>query len=114
MIAGVTRRDARTRALELLAAVGLEERESHRPARLSGGERQRVALARALANAPRLLIADEPTGNLDRHTADDVFALLLDTVRRSGVAALIATHNTDLAARMDRVLTLTDGVIVEG
>jgi len=114
MIAGVTRRDARVRAHELLAAVGLEQRESHRPARLSGGEQQRVALARALANAPRLLIADEPTGNLDRHTADDVFALLLDTVRRSGVAALIATHNTDLAARMDRVLTLTDGVVVEG
>ncbi len=114
MIAGVARRDARARAHELLAAVGLEERESHRPARLSGGEQQRVALARALANAPRFLIADEPTGNLDRHTADDVFALLLDTVRRSGVAALIATHNTDLAARMDRVLTLTDGVVVEG
>ncbi len=113
MIAGTARRQARVRAHELLSAVGLAERETHRPGRLSGGEQQRVALARALANSPRLLIADEPTGNLDQHTADDVFSMLLETVRQTGVAALIATHNTDLAARMDRVLALSDGVVVE-
>jgi lipoprotein-releasing system ATP-binding protein len=112
MVAGVPRRKARERAREMLGAVGLDARERHRPARLSGGEQQRVAIVRALANAPRLLIADEPTGNLDQHTADDVFAMLLETVRGSGVAALVATHNTDLAARMDRVLTLSDGSIV--
>ncbi len=114
MIAGVARREARVRAHELMTAVGLGERESHRPGRLSGGEQQRVAIVRALANSPRLLIADEPTGNLDQHTAGDVFSLLLQTVRHSGVAALIATHNTDLAARMDRVLTLSDGVVSAG
>ncbi len=114
MIAGTARRQARVRAHELLSAVGLAERETHRPGRLSGGEQQRVALARALANSPRLLIADEPTGNLDQHTADDVFSMLLETVRQTGVAALIATHNTDLAARMDRVLTLSDGVVSAG
>ncbi len=114
MIAGAARREARARAHELLAAVGLGERETHRPGKLSGGEQQRVAIARALANSPRLLIADEPTGNLDQHTADDVFSMLLETVRQSGVAALIATHNTDLAAKMDRVLALRDGVVVAG
>ena len=98
MIAGTARRAARLRAHELLAAVGLGERETHRPGKLSGGEQQRVAIVRALANAPRLLIADEPTGNLDQHTAGEVFSMLLQTVRQSGVAALIATHNTDLAA----------------
>ncbi len=113
MIAGTARREARVRAHELLVAVGLGERETHRPGKLSGGEQQRVAIARALANSPRLLIADEPTGNLDQHTADDVFSMLLETVRQTGVAALIATHNTDLAARMDRVLALRDGVVVE-
>ncbi len=114
MVAGVARRQARVRAHELLGAVGLGERETHRPGRLSGGEQQRVAIARALANAPRLLIADEPTGNLDQHTAADVFAMLLEMVRQSGLAALIATHNSDLAARMDRVLALRDGAVVEG
>lgn len=111
MIAGTARRQARGRAQKLLAAVGLGERESHRPGKLSGGEQQRVAIARALANSPRLLIADEPTGNLDQQTADYVFTMLLETVRRTGVAALIATHNNDLAARMDRVLALKDGVV---
>ncbi len=114
MIAGAKRGEARARAHELLAAVGLGERETHRPGRLSGGEQQRVAIARALANSPRLLIADEPTGNLDQHTADGVFSMLLETVRHNGVAALIATHNTELAAKMDRVLALRDGVVVAG
>ena len=111
MIAGTGRGQARARGHELLAAVGLRERESHRPGKLSGGEQQRVAIARALANSPRLLIADEPTGNLDQHTAADVFSMLLETVRQTGVAALIATHNIDLAARMDRVLALRDGIV---
>jgi lipoprotein-releasing system ATP-binding protein len=113
MIAGVSKRDAARRANELLAMVGLEARGSHRPARLSGGEQQRVAIARALANAPGLLIADEPTGNLDPHTAEDVFAMLTDLVRRSRVGALVATHNLELARRMDRVLEMRDGVLVE-
>ena len=112
MVAGVSRRDARARASELLAMVGLAERETHRPARLSGGEQQRVAIARALANRPRVLIADEPTGNLDEHTAEAVFESLMGLVRESGVAALVATHNADLAGRMDRVLGLRDGEIV--
>ena len=112
MVAGSRRGDARRRAHDLLAMVGLTERETHRPARLSGGEQQRVAIARALANAPRLLIADEPTGNLDQHTAEGVFEVLVTTVRESGVAALIATHNMDLAKRMDRVLGLSDGAVV--
>ena len=112
MVAGVSRRDARVRAKELLAMVGLAERETHRPARLSGGEQQRVAIARALANQPRVLIADEPTGNLDEHTAEAVFESLMGLVRESGVAALVATHNADLAGRMDRVLGLRDGEIV--
>lgn len=113
MIAGLTKREAAARARELLAMVGLESRASHRPARLSGGEQQRVAVARGLANAPSVLIADEPTGNLDQHTADAVFNSLLLIVRETGVAALIATHNTALAARMDRVLELQDGLVVE-
>ncbi|WP_085939972.1 ABC transporter ATP-binding protein [Azospirillum sp. B4] len=118
MIAGVSKGPARERARELLAQVGLAARASHRPARLSGGEQQRVAIARALANRPSLLIADEPTGNLDHHTADDVFALLTRLVRgggasRDGFGALVATHNLDLAARMDRVIELRDGVLVE-
>ena len=112
MIAGVPRGKARKHAMELLGQVGLQPRADHRPARLSGGEQQRVAILRALANAPRLLIGDEPTGNLDQHTADDVTAVLLDLVRRTGLAALIATHNLDLARRMDRILTLEDGKIV--
>ena len=109
MIAGVPRRKAAVRAEELLAKVGLSQRATHRPARLSGGEQQRVAIARALANAPRLILADEPTGNLDHHTAEDVFAQLLDLVHAAGVGALIATHNLEIAGRMDRTLVLEDG-----
>jgi len=97
----------------LLDALGLGERADHRPAQLSGGEQQRVAIARAVANGPKFLLADEPTGNLDPHTADRVFEQLLSLVRQSGVAALIATHNLDLAARMDRTLRLVDGILIE-
>ena len=111
LLLGRSRRRARARAEELLAGLGLAERLHHRPAKLSGGEQQRVAIARALANGPRLVLADEPTGNLDPQTAEEVFALLLDTVRRTGAAALVATHNLDLAARMDRVLALREGRI---
>ncbi len=113
MIAGTPKARARERALELLAMVGLRERASHRPARLSGGEQQRVAVVRALANGPRVLLGDEPTGNLDLHTAEDVMAALIDIVRRTGLAALIATHNLELARRMDRMLSLEEGVVVE-
>ena len=114
MIAGRKRARARERAGELLGALGLTERASHRPGRLSGGEQQRVAIARALANEPKLLLADEPTGNLDSHTADQVFDLLVELVRSAGLAALIATHNESLAARMDRKLMLREGHLVEG
>ena len=96
-----------------LATVGLSERATHRPARLSGGEQQRVAIVRALANKPRVLLADEPTGNLDPHTAESVFDHLVALVRDSGLAALVATHNLDLAARMDRVLRLDEAAVVE-
>ncbi len=114
MIAGVARPAAASRARELLGAFGLSARLAHLPGKLSGGEQQRVAIARALANRPRVLLADEPTGNLDVATAGGVFAELLATVRGQGVAALIATHNPDLAARMDRVVTLRDGAVVAG
>jgi lipoprotein-releasing system ATP-binding protein len=114
MIAGVARGAAETRARALLASFGLAGREGHRPGRLSGGEQQRVAIARALANGPRVLLADEPTGNLDVGTSGLVFEELLRAVRGQGVAALIATHNPDLAARMDRVVTLRDGQVVPG
>ena len=113
MIAGVARPRAEERALTLLDTFGLRARSSHLPGKLSGGEQQRVAIARALANAPKLLLADEPTGNLDVGTAGTVFAELLRIVRSQGVAALIATHNPELAARMDRRVTLCDGQIVE-
>jgi lipoprotein-releasing system ATP-binding protein len=113
MIAGVAKPAARKRGMELLEMVGLGARASHRPARLSGGEQQRVAIARALANRPKLLIADEPTGNLDQKTAEGVFAMLADLVRGGDFGALVATHNLDLAARMDRVLELRDGVLVQ-
>ena len=113
MIAGRPRGAARERAMELIESVGLHDRVNHRPARLSGGEQQRVAIVRALANSPRLLLADEPTGNLDAHAADDVFSLLIDFVRKSGLAAVIATHNLVLAARMDRVVRLEDGGLVD-
>jgi lipoprotein-releasing system ATP-binding protein len=112
--AGSGRTEAAARARELLGRVGLGHRLEHRPAELSGGEQQRVALARALANAPRLLLADEPTGNLDPETSGRVFVVLMDLVRGAGLAALIATHNPDLAARMDRVLRLDAGRIVDG
>jgi lipoprotein-releasing system ATP-binding protein len=112
MIAGVARERAKARAADLLGQVGLAARIDHRPARLSGGEQQRVAIVRALANAPRVLLGDEPTGNLDQHTAAEVTQLLLDLVRKSGLAALIATHNLDLARRMDRILALEDGNVV--
>ena len=114
MIANVGKRAARARALELLGQVGLTARADHRPARLSGGEQQRVAIVRALANRPKLLLGDEPTGNLDHQTAGEVVGVLLDLVRRTGLAGLIATHNLELARRMDRVLVLEDGKVVEG
>lgn len=111
MIAGVSKRDAEKRARELLAAVGLDHRANHRPAKLSGGEQQRVAIARALANRPKLLIADEPTGNLDPQTAEGVFDLLRKLTHNEGLAALVATHNMDLARRMDRIVTLHNGAL---
>lgn len=111
LIAGKSQADAAMRARGLLAAFGLAGREKHPPGKLSGGEQQRVAIARALANQPAVLLADEPTGNLDSKTSDVVFDELLRVVRGAGVAALIATHNDALAARMDRVVTLRDGVI---
>jgi lipoprotein-releasing system ATP-binding protein len=112
LAAGVARAKANARGQALLAQVGVAARADHRPAALSGGEQQRVAFCRALANAPRLLLADEPTGNLDPATADQVFAVLMDLVRSTGLAALIATHNMELAARMDRVLRLEGGRLV--
>lgn len=112
-IAGVSPRDARARATDLLSRFGLAHRLNNLPGKLSGGEKQRVAIARALANRPKLLLADEPTGNLDVHTSDAVFDELLRAVRSEKVGALIATHNEELAARMDRVVTLRDGRIVE-
>ena len=111
MTAGQTKPAALTRAAELLDRVGLAERRSHQPAELSGGEQQRVAICRALANTPRVLLADEPTGNLDPETASRVFDMLLEVVRETGLAALIDTHNHDLAGRMDRTVRLEGGVI---
>jgi lipoprotein-releasing system ATP-binding protein len=113
LILGSCRDMAEARAKDLLGSLGLEERWDHRPAQLSGGEQQRVAIARAVANGPKVLLADEPTGNLDPPTAERVFEQLLKLVRQSGVAAVIATHNLDLAARMDRTLRLMDGRLVE-
>jgi lipoprotein-releasing system ATP-binding protein len=113
LILGRSRSQAETRAKELLKSLGLEDRWDHRPSQLSGGEQQRVAIARAVANAPRVLLADEPTGNLDPPTAERVFDQLISLIRLSGVAAVIATHNLDLAARMDRTLRLVDGLLVE-
>ncbi len=112
IIAGIGRTQAQARAADLLAGFGLTARMAHYPGKLSGGEQQRVAIARALANRPGVLLADEPTGNLDVATADKVFEELLRLVREQGVAALIATHNPDLAARMDRRVTLRDGRVV--
>ena len=113
MIRGLPRREARKRAVELLSYLGLGERLTHRPAELSGGEQQRVAIGRAVANAPRILLADEPTGNLDVHTADHVFAAFNQLIRVTGLATIIATHNMELAARMDRRVTLREGRVVE-
>jgi lipoprotein-releasing system ATP-binding protein len=111
LAAGKSRAEADAEAERLLALMGLAERADHRPSELSGGEQQRVAICRAVANAPRLLLADEPTGNLDPATSDRVFDALLALVRGEGLAALIATHNMELAARMDRVVRLSDGRI---
>lgn len=113
LIRGIDRNEARRRSMQLLAYMRVKERATHRPGELSGGEQQRVAIARAVANAPRLLLADEPTGNLDPTTADFVFDGLTRLVRASRLAALIATHNHDLARRMDRVITLIDGKVYE-
>ncbi|KIN78032.1 ABC transporter ATP-binding protein [Sulfitobacter mediterraneus] len=109
---GVSKAAAEARAQELLDRVGIAERADHRPAALSGGEQQRVAFCRALANGPKLLLADEPTGNLDPGTSDQVFAALMDLVRGTGLSAVIATHNLDLAARMDRQIRLDAGQLV--
>ena len=114
MIAGKSRSEAEAGAKRLLSALGLGQRLTHRPAQLSGGEQQRVAIARAMANAPRILLADEPTGNLDPKTSGGVFDALIATVRAEGLAALIATHNFELAARMDRALLLHQGKLVSG
>jgi lipoprotein-releasing system ATP-binding protein len=112
MIAAKSKREASVRALEMLDLVGLKARAKHRPAELSGGEQQRVAIARALANSPSVLLADEPTGNLDHQTADSVFQILVKALRTTGKGALIATHNPELAARMDRTVTIDDGVLI--
>jgi lipoprotein-releasing system ATP-binding protein len=113
MIRGLAKPEAKVRASEILNYLGLEERLRHRPSELSGGEQQRVAIARAVANAPRILLADEPTGNLDPRTSERVFSSLTQLVRASGLAAVIATHNMDIAARMDRRVTIRDGRVTE-
>jgi lipoprotein-releasing system ATP-binding protein len=113
LIAGRSRNDATAEAKRLLGQLGLSARIEHRPSQLSGGEQQRVAIARALANHPRLLLADEPTGNLDPRTAQGVFDALVAIVRLEGLAALVATHNTELAAKMDRALVLNDGRLID-
>jgi lipoprotein-releasing system ATP-binding protein len=113
MIRGLSRKEAANRATELLNYLGLKDRLTHRPSQLSGGEQQRVAIARAVANAPRILLADEPTGNLDPRTSERVFGALTQLVRASGLAMICATHNMDIAARMDRRVTLRDGTVAE-
>ncbi len=113
MIRGLGRGEAKRRASELLGYLGLKERLTHRPAELSGGEQQRVAIARAVANAPRLLLADEPTGNLDPRTSDHVFNALSQLIQASGLTVVLATHNMELAARMDRRVAIRDGLVVE-
>jgi len=113
MIRGLGRSEAHKRASELLSYLGLADRLTHRPAALSGGEQQRVAIARAVANVPRLLLADEPTGNLDPKTSDHVFQALNQLIRASGLTVMLATHNMEIAARMDRRVTIRDGQIVE-
>ncbi len=111
---GATSKEAETRAMELLDSVGVADRATHRPAALSGGQQQRVAFCRAMANNPKLLLADEPTGNLDSETSDQVFGALLSLVRDTGMAAVIATHNLELAGRMDRTLRLDQGLLRAG
>jgi lipoprotein-releasing system ATP-binding protein len=113
MIRGLSRADAHVRASELLSYLGLAERLTHRPGELSGGEQQRVAIARAVANVPRLLLADEPTGNLDPRTSDHVFYALSQLIKASGLTVVLATHNMEIAARMDRRVTIREGQIVE-
>lgn len=113
LIAGVSSGQARARAIELLAKLGLSHRLEHRPKKLSGGEQQRVAIARALANSPKILLADEPTGNLDYVTSDIVFAEMMQLVRETGMSALIATHNPELASKMDRIIEIKAGAISE-
>ena len=114
LIAGQGRAESKSRAEELLAQMGLTHRLHHRPKKLSGGEQQRVAIARAIANRPKILLADEPTGNLDMTTADVVFHEMLKMVRDTGLSALVATHNLDLAAKMDRSVRLFEGALIEG
>jgi lipoprotein-releasing system ATP-binding protein len=113
MVRGLSRAEASKRATDLLSYLGLKERLTHRPAELSGGEQQRVAIARAVANAPRILLADEPTGNLDPKTSEHVFAALTQLVEASGLAVVVATHNMDIAGRMHRRVTIRDGLVVE-
>ncbi len=113
LLAGIKENEAKEHAVKLLDMVGLSHRLTHRSGQLSGGEQQRVAIARSLANNPKLLLADEPTGNLDPKTAETVFQMLLDVVRQTGLSALIATHNPELAARMDRRITVEDGILKE-
>ncbi len=113
LIRGLDRRLAAKRARELLSYLRIDNRATHKPSELSGGEQQRVAVARAIANAPRVLLADEPTGNLDPTTAEHVFNALTTLVRTAGIAALVATHNHDLARRMDRIITLSEGKVAE-
>lgn len=113
LIAGVKYNQIKEKAQWLLSRLGLKDRMTHRPAELSGGEQQRVAIARALANTPKLLLADEPTGNLDPHTSDNVFLELLDIVKETGLSALIATHNLELAGKMDRQVQLKDGSLID-
>jgi lipoprotein-releasing system ATP-binding protein len=113
LLNGLGKPEARERSEQLLKMVGLQDRADHRPGKLSGGEQQRVAIARAVANVPRLLLADEPTGNLDQETAERVFNALITLVRGTGIAALVATHNPDLAARMDRIVRLRDGILTQ-
>ena len=114
MITGLPRAEAHLRSYELLEMMALENRADHRPAQLSGGEQQRVAIARAIANLPSVLLADEPTGNLDQKTADAVFGEVVSLVRQTGTGALVATHNSELAARMDRTIFIQEGVLVPG
>ncbi len=113
MIGGAKKKEAAMRAHEVLKFLGLAQREKHRPSELSGGEQQRVAIARAIVNKPSILLADEPTGNLDPHTAAIVFGLLLETARSIGLSVLMVTHNMDLAKKVDRIVTLKDGELVE-